>query len=105
MIREIASIDVRHGDEAAFETGVEKALPLFMAAEGCLGVRLERGIERPSHYLLVVEWRTVEDHTIGFRQSPAFAEWRALVGDYFAKPPEVEHVRQVELSAAGTPQT
>ncbi len=49
------------------------------------------GIESPGRYLLTVHWNTLEDHTQGFRESPAFAEWRAIIGPFFAQPPQVEH--------------
>ena len=50
-----------------------------------------RGIERPSAFLLVIAWETLEDHTVGFRGGELFVEWRALIGPFFAEPPEVEH--------------
>lgn len=92
MIYEHAEIDVATDDQAAFEAGVERAVPLFLAAKGCHGVQLTRSIETPGRYRLLVMWDTVEDHMIGFRESAAFAEWRALVGPYFATPPRVEHL-------------
>ncbi len=94
MIHEIASITIDPADAAAFEAAVETALPLFLAADGCLSIRLERQIEHAGGYLLIVGWRSVEDHTVNFRQSAAFAEWRALVGCYFFSPPEVSHVER-----------
>lgn len=95
MIDEIAHIEVQDGLEGAFEVGVAAAAPLFRRAKGCRGMSLQRGIERPSTYRLVVSWATVEDHTVHFRGSEDFQEWRRLVGHCFAKPPEVEHVRTV----------
>jgi heme-degrading monooxygenase HmoA len=95
MITEIAQIDVRHEMETEFEAAVKKAAPIFKRAKGCHGMELERSIEKPSRYRLFVKWETVEDHNVGFRGSPDFQEWRALVGHCFALPPEVEHVRQV----------
>jgi quinol monooxygenase YgiN len=58
-------------------------------------MELRRSIEKPGRYRLFVEWATVEDHTVGFRNSPDFQEWRKLVGHCFATPPDVEHVQQV----------
>jgi len=95
MIREIAQIDVKPGLEAEFEAGVAKAVPIFRRAKGCTGLTLQRSIEQPTRYRLFVKWETVENHTIDFRGSPDFAEWRKLVGHCFASPPEVEHVREV----------
>ncbi|MFG1461525.1 antibiotic biosynthesis monooxygenase [Xanthobacter sp. DSM 24535] len=91
MVYEFVLIDVTPGQEADFEAGVQKAAPLFQNARGCRALRLDRSVETPTHYTLVVEWDTVDDHMIHFRESPAFKEWRALVGPYFATPPQMEH--------------
>jgi quinol monooxygenase YgiN len=95
MIHEIASIVVKPGAEAAFEAGVAEAAPYFCAAKGCRSLKLERSIEAPSQYRLVVGWDSVEDHMVEFRNSPAFQNWRALAGPHFAEPPRVEHVHTV----------
>jgi heme-degrading monooxygenase HmoA len=94
MITEIAQIDIKPGMESEFETGVKNAAPVFKRAKGCHGMELQRSIEKPSRYRLFVKWDTVEDHTVHFRSSPDFQEWRKLVGHCFASPPEVEHVSQ-----------
>ena len=99
MILEIAQIDVKPGMEAEFEAGVAKAAPLFRRAKGCTALTLQRSVERPSRYRLFVTWETVENHTVDFRGSENFTEWRALVGQYFASPPEVEHTKKVVTSA------
>ncbi len=95
MILEIAQIDVKPGMEINFETGVKIAAPIFKRAKGCKGMALQRSHEKPSRYRLVVQWETIENHTKDFRESADFQEWRKLVGDCFASPPEVEHVREV----------
>src|SRR5712671_2932365 len=95
MVLEIAQIDIKPGMEAEFESGVQKAAPLFKRAKGCAGMELQRSIELPHRYRLFVQWATVENHTDDFRGSADFAEWRKLVGHCFAQPPHVEHVRQV----------
>jgi heme-degrading monooxygenase HmoA len=95
MITEIAQIEVKPGMESEFEAAVKKATPIFKRSKGCRGMELRRSIEKPSRYRLLVTWETVEDHTVGFRNSPEFQEWRGLVGHFFASPPEVEHVQQV----------
>lgn len=95
MILEIAQIDVTPGKEAEFEAGVQKAVPVFQRAKGCQGVTLQRSHEKPSRYRLFVRWATLENHTVDFRESADFQEWRGLVGPYFAAPPEVEHVTEV----------
>lgn len=95
MFWEIAQIEVKPGDEAAFEAAVGKAVPLFKNARGCKGMQLHRSVEQPGRYRLVVDWETVEDHTVHFRGSQDFLEWRRLVGGYFASPPAVEHTHRV----------
>ena len=97
MVQEIAQIDVKSGDEAAFEAAVAEAVPLFKRSRGCRGMRLERSIERPGRYRLFVEWETLEDHTEHFRGSEEFKEWRRLVGGYFAEPPAIEHTRRLPI--------
>ena len=95
MVLEIAQIDVKLGMEAEFEAGVAKAAPLFRRAKGCSGMVLQRSAEKPQRYRLFVNWATIENHTVDFRGSADFAEWRKLVGHCFASPPEVEHVQEV----------
>ena len=95
MILEMAHIEVKAGGEASFERAVAEATPLFQAAPGCRGMELHRVIETPSRYILMVRWDTLEDHTIRFRSSEAFQQWRALAGPHFAGPPEVLHTRIV----------
>lgn len=92
MIFELARFDIKPGMESTFEQGVEQAAPLFQRARGCHGLQLLRSIEHPSSFTLMVTWDTVEDHMVHFRQSDDFQEWRRLVGDCFASPPQVEHV-------------
>jgi heme-degrading monooxygenase HmoA len=92
MITEIAQIDVKPGMEAEFESGVKKATPVFQRAKGCKGMALQKSHEKPQRYRLMVKWDTLENHTVDFRGSAGFQEWRKLVGHSFAAPPEAEHV-------------
>lgn len=95
MIIEVATIRVKPGAEAEFEAAVGKAVEVFRRAEGCLGLVLTRCVEDPAHYDVVIRWTTLEAHTVGFRTSALFAEWRALVGPHFAEPPSVKHYANV----------
>ncbi|WP_300756429.1 antibiotic biosynthesis monooxygenase [Janthinobacterium sp.] len=95
MIFEIVHIQIKPDTHAAFEAAVAKAVPLFKNSRGCQAVRLERSIENNEGYRLVVSWTTLEDHTVHFRNSEAFPAWRALVGEFFAVPPQVEHMQTV----------
>ncbi len=95
MITEIAQIDVKEGCEAAFEAAFAKARDLFGVSKGFHGFELHRSIEKPQRYRLLVKWETLENHTVDFRGSEQFTQWRALVGPFFASPPEVEHTQTV----------
>jgi heme-degrading monooxygenase HmoA len=94
MIVEIAQIDVKPGMEAEFEAGYKNAVPLFKRAKGCRGVELRRSIDKPRRYRLYVTWETLENHTVDFRGSPDWQQWRVFVGNCFETPPEVEHVAE-----------
>jgi len=100
MITEIAQIDVKPGTEADFETAVGKARAVFARSKGFHAMELHRSIEKPQRYRLMVKWETLENHTVDFRGSADFAEWRGLVGGFFASPPEVEHTETVLTSAS-----
>ncbi len=95
MITEIAQIDVKTGSEAAFEAAVESARAVFARAKGFHGFELHKSIEKPQRYRLMAKWETLENHTVDFRGSEHFTEWRGLVGGFFASPPEVEHTETV----------
>lgn len=95
MITEIAQIEVKPGSESDFEAAVGKARDAFGRAKGFHGLELHRSIERPQRYRLMVKWDTLENHTVDFRGSDNFTEWRGLVGGFFASPPEVEHTETV----------
>jgi quinol monooxygenase YgiN len=95
MIFEIARIKTKHDSSQEFERAVAEAVPLFKRAKGCRSMQLQRSIEQPDTYTLVVGWESLEDHTVHFRNSVDFQEWRRLVGPFFAEAPAVQHVHQV----------
>lgn len=97
MIYETATLTIKPDSASAFEDAVAQAVPLFQSAPGALSFRLNRTIETPSEYVLSVGWATVEDHTVGFRNSEAFAKWRELVGPHFAEAPQVKHLAQIDV--------
>lgn len=94
MILEIARIRVKAGLEAEFEASVAKARSIFARAKGCRSAELRRSIEEPSRYELLVRWDTLEHHTIDFRNSDDFKEWRNLVAHCFDGAPDVGHTKQ-----------
>jgi len=91
VITELALLDVKAGSEVAFEAAFEEAKTIIAAMPGFRSLTLQRGLERPSRYLFLVEWERLEDHTEGFRGSPEYAEWRRLLHHFYDPFPEVEH--------------
>jgi heme-degrading monooxygenase HmoA len=92
MIVEIADIRVRPEDKAAFTEAITRAgATVLSKATGYRGHTILACQETPGRFVLRVDWETLEAHTVGFRQSPAFADWRAIIGPFFAQPPHVEH--------------
>lgn len=91
MILERAIFQVTAGAEPDFEAAMQQAKDVIAQSRGFRSFRLQRGIEQPSTYLLLVEWDSVEDHMQGFRESELFARWRELIGPYFAAAPDVQH--------------
>lgn len=87
---ESVELHVAAGAEAAFEAAVAEAEPLFRD-KGATSFALSRQVEDPAHYRLIIGWRRLEDHTVGFRESDAFPAWRALVTPHLAEPPAATH--------------
>jgi heme-degrading monooxygenase HmoA len=90
MASEIARLDILAGSQAAFEAAAARAVPLFTRAAGCRSMRLLHSDEHQDRYWLLVEWDSVAAHE-AFRSTSDFAEWRTLVGHFFATAPVVEH--------------
>ena len=95
MITEIAQITIDPANAAAFEAAVAEAAPAFKGAEGCHGMSLERIVEDPAQYRLMVRWASVDAH-MAFRATPAFQTWRGLAGPFFAAPPVVVHSAETQ---------
>jgi heme-degrading monooxygenase HmoA len=95
MILEVATLDVRPGQERDFEAAFTEAQDIIASIDGYLGHELQRCIENPSRYLLLVKWQTLEDHTIGFRQSPVYEDWKRRLHHFYDPFPTVEHFAKV----------
>jgi heme-degrading monooxygenase HmoA len=91
MILEVAVLDIRSGQEVQFESAFEQARPILASMPGHLSHQLLRCLEKQGRYMLMVHWRSLEDHTVGFRQSERYAEWRRLLHHFYDPFPEVEH--------------
>jgi trans-2,3-dihydro-3-hydroxyanthranilate isomerase len=101
MILEIAMLQVRAGQEAAFEAAFSGAQTLLARQPGYLGHELLRCLEASGRYALHVRWRTVADHEAGFRRSPEYPEWRARLHGFYDPFPTVEHFERVAPAPAG----
>ena len=98
MILEAAMLQIRPGRESAFEAAFGAASPIIAGIDGYLGHELQRCVDTPGRYLLLVRWRSLEDHTVGFRESPSYQRWRELLHHFYDPFPGVEHFEAVELS-------
>ena len=95
MIIEHALLSVEPGQEAAFERAFAEARQIIAGMPGFRGLTLSRGVERPATYLLLAEWERLEDHTEGFRGSPAYEDWQTLLHSFYDPFPVVEHYATV----------
>lgn len=94
MVIERVEIMVKPGQESQFEAAMVRGRELLASAAGCHGVKLARGVENSSKYLLTLEWDAVQSH-IDFTTTPAFAQFREVAGPFFADKPAMEHFAPV----------
>lgn len=83
MILEVAILAVRTGEYDAFEEAYREASPIIASSKGYISHELQRCVETPGRYVLLVRWETLEDHTVGFRGSELYEEWRAALHDFY----------------------
>jgi heme-degrading monooxygenase HmoA len=102
MILEVAPLSVRAGAEAQFETAFREAQAIIASMPGYLSHELQRCLERPNEYVLLVRWATLEAHEAGFRRSSEYAEWKRLLHHFYDPFPVVSHYRLVPGCSAGT---
>ena len=95
VVLEVAILDVKTGKEAEFEVAFGKAQAIISSMKGYKSHQLQKCIENGSRYILLVNWETLEDHTVGFRESPQYQEWRKLLHHFYEPFPEVEHYTPV----------
>ena len=95
MILEIAQLQVRAGQGGAFEAAFAEAQLIISAMPGYLGHELQKCLEQPGHYMLLVRWRTVEDHEVGFRKSAEYQQWRQLLHHFYDPFPTVLHYERI----------
>lgn len=95
MILEVAILNISSGMESAFEEAFAQASPLIASMKGYIKHELQQCIETPDRYLLLVHWQTLEDHTIGFRNSPEYQQWKQLLHHFYDPFPIVEHFHSI----------
>jgi heme-degrading monooxygenase HmoA len=96
MVLEVALIDVQEGREAEFAKAYAEASVILRETAGCRSVRMTKGIESPSRFVLLVEWDSIDAHVDNFRATERFVRWRGLIGPYFDGTPRVEHFADLD---------
>ncbi len=91
MVLEVANLDIKPGLEPEFEKAFDVAQKIISTMLGYGWHELQRCLENSSRYILLVSWATLEDHTVGFRGSPQYQEWSALLHDFYDPLPQVLH--------------
>jgi heme-degrading monooxygenase HmoA len=95
MVLEVAILNIRDGQADAFEAAFRQASPILASMPGHISHELQRCLETPRRYLLLVHWTTLEAHTLGFRQSPEYQDWKRLLHHFYDPFPSVEHFERI----------
>jgi len=95
MVLEVAILDVLLGQEKDFEAAFAKAAPIISSIKGYGSHQLQRCLEKPNRYILLVTWETLEAHTVGFRDSERYQEWKQLLHHFYNPFPTVEHYEMI----------
>ncbi|MGM0827636.1 MAG: antibiotic biosynthesis monooxygenase family protein [Bacillota bacterium] len=98
MILEGVMLQVKKGMEQEYEEAFSKASKIISSMKGYISHELQRCMEAEGKYLLLVRWETLEDHTVGFRQSHEYQEWKHQLHHFYDPFPTVEHFQKVDLS-------
>lgn len=95
MILEIAALDIKKESVEEFTNILETAKAVISQSKGFVSIEFQHCIETPTKFLALIQWETLEDHTVGFRQSELFKEWRAILSPYFNTPPFADHYHKI----------
>jgi len=98
MVLELAILNVTPGREADFEAAFGDARSIIASMPGFVSLDLQRCLERPNRYALLVRWSTLEDHTVGFRKSAGYQRWKQLLHHFYDPFPEVEHYQRIDAN-------
>lgn len=93
MILEVATLQIKEGMSEAFEISFQKAEKIISSMNGYISHQFKKCVEQDNKYILLVNWETIEDHEVGFRQSDEYQEWKALLHHFYEPFPIVEHYR------------
>jgi heme-degrading monooxygenase HmoA len=91
MIQEIATLDIKASELDAFKGVLQEAKLIISQSKGFVSMNFQQCIENPTQFLAIINWETLEDHTVGFRESELFVQWRAVLSPFFNSPPAVVH--------------
>jgi heme-degrading monooxygenase HmoA len=91
MILEAVILSVKNNSEQDFESAFKLASDIISSMNGYISHELHRCLEVQGKYLLLVKWETLEAHTVGFRSSPEYQEWKQLLHHFYDPFPTVEH--------------
>ena len=97
MILEVAILDVKEEKITEFEPTFKEASKIISSMKGYISHELQKCMETKNRYILLVKWETLEDHTVGFRESEEYQEWKELLHDFYEPFPVVEHYETVRL--------
>ncbi len=95
MILEVAILDIKPGKESDFESAFSRAQEIISSMPGYISHELQHCLEKTNRYILLVNWETLEHHTVGFRESPQYQEWRSLLHHFYDPFPVVQHYDSV----------
>lgn len=102
MILEVAILDIKPGTELDFEAAFAHAQKIISSMSGYISHELQHCLEKTNRYILLVNWETLEHHTVGFRESPQYQEWRSLLHHFYDPFPVVQHFAPVFNNVAST---
>ncbi len=91
MVLELAILNIKTGQSKDFEAAFAEAQKIISSMKGYISHQLKKCLENDHQYLLLVEWQRLEDHTVGFRQSQEYQQWKALLHHFYEPFPTVEH--------------
>jgi heme-degrading monooxygenase HmoA len=96
MILEVAILNIRAGQAEQFESAFRQAAAIIASMPGYRSHELQKCIENPQRYILLAYWETLEAHTVGFRESPQYQEWKQLLHHFYDPFPTVEHFESTQ---------